>query len=167
LSWKLLCRSTSVWMFVWAYIQGLLAGLEQRGLIWMMPWESCLGQAAHLGHRFREPGVTMAAWQQLPGWGLHPNKPGCVCGFHACLHHSMAMGGHEYLWRAAAGRLHLTPMLSCTRSHASPSLTTPRPACACSYAVGLLIRMCLNSIKIWTKFTIAIFNWRLEELNII
>ena len=41
----------------------------------MTPWESCLGQAAHLGHRFCEPGVTMAAWQQLPGWGLHPNKP--------------------------------------------------------------------------------------------
>ena len=41
----------------------------------MVPWESCLGQATHPGHRFRAPGATIDAWQLLHGWGLHPNKP--------------------------------------------------------------------------------------------
>lgn len=41
----------------------------------MVPWKTCLCHASHPGGRFRWPGIMIAAWQQLPGSGSHPNKP--------------------------------------------------------------------------------------------
>jgi len=48
--------------------------------------ESCPGQAVYSDHRFRVPGATMAAVssQQMPGWGLHPNKPAVAETGKAC-----------------------------------------------------------------------------------
>lgn len=45
------------------------------GLVWIEPWQICLGQAANLGARYREPGPRIAVWLQLPGLASYPNKP--------------------------------------------------------------------------------------------
>jgi hypothetical protein len=57
----------------------------------------------------------------------------CVASMHAS---SMAMAGHESMEQLLVAS---TPILSCTRSHASPSLYYTPAGLTCSSAVGLLV----------------------------
>ena len=45
------------------------------GLVCLVPWQSCLAQAASSGVRFWWPGVRISAWAVCCLAGLHPNKP--------------------------------------------------------------------------------------------
>jgi len=45
------------------------------GPVWFEPAICCQRQAAPPGCRFHQSRVQIAAWEQLPGSGLQPNKP--------------------------------------------------------------------------------------------
>jgi len=49
----------------------------------MAPWKSCLGQAAHPGHRFRAPGATIDAWQLRMGEAFIQTIPAPAPRSHA------------------------------------------------------------------------------------